>query len=251
MTDNVLTSIAERLVQAVNEKYDFAEVAEILTVEDVTTDTSIRRFIESIDRMKNSDYTNSTYVYDRARSEKICLALVKSVANSDSFIFRRDPEIKIRQRLGIEKLKKNRLFATASITLALGSSEIYYYNGKESSEAIPLKEIDSLRSSDAVSILNAVFNCSTMELLPAIIEHGSEFDFSLPIDDKEVYEIFEREDEDKVHQIIDDAVSNSLISLDSAIILVLEMQHGAKNLTSQDLSSQVTRGISIDLKEFR
>ena len=90
-----------------------------------------------------------------------------------------------------------------------------------------------------------------MELLPAIIEHGSEFDFSLPIDDKEVYEIFEREDEDKVHQIIDDAVSNSLISLDSAIILVLEMQHGAKNLTSQDLSSQVTRGISIDLKEFR
>lgn len=251
MTDNVLTSIAERLVQAVNEKHDFAEDAEILTVEDVATDTPMRRFIENIDRMKNSDYTSSAIVYDRARSEKICLALVKSVANLDNFIFRRDPEIKIRQRLGITKLKKNSLFATASIELALGSSEIYYYNGKESSEAIPLKEIDSLRSSDAVSLLNAVFNCSTMELLPAIIEHGSEFDFSLPIDDKEVYEIFEREDEDKVHQIIDDAVSNSLISLDSAIILVLEMQHGAKNLTSQDLSSQVTRGISIDLKEFR
>lgn len=251
MTDNVLTSIAERLVQAVNEKYDFAEDAEILTVEDVATDTPMRRFIENIDRMKNSDYTSSAIVYDRARSEKICLALAKSVANSDNFIFRRDPEIKIRQRLGIEKLKKNSLFATASITLELGSSEIYYYNGKESSEARPLKEIDALRSSNAVDILNAAFNCSTIELLPAIIEHGSEFDFSLPIDDKEVYEIFEREDEDKVHQIIDDAVSNSLISLDSAIILVLEMQHGAKNLTSQDLSSQVTRGISIDLKEFR
>lgn len=251
MTDNVLTSIAERLVQAVNEKYDFAEDSEILTVEDVTTDTSLRRFVENIDRMKNSDYTNSTILYDRTRSEKICLALVKSVANSDNFIFRRDPEIKIRQRLGIEKLKKNSLFATASITLELGSSEIYYYDGKESSEAIPLKEIDSLRSSDAVSILNAVFNCSTMELLPTIIEHGSEFDFSLPIDDKEVYEIVEREDEDKVHQIIDDAVSNSLISLDSAIILVLEMQEGAKNLTNLDLPSQVTRGIEINLKEFR
>lgn len=68
MTDNVLTSIAERLVQAVNEKYDFAEDSEILTAEDVTTNTSMRQFIEGIDRMKNSDYTNSTYVYDRARS---------------------------------------------------------------------------------------------------------------------------------------------------------------------------------------
>lgn len=102
-----------------------------------------------------------------------------------------------------------------------------------------------------MSILNAVFNCSTIELLPAIVEHGSEFDFSLPIDEKEVYEIVEREDEDKVHQIIDDAVSNSLISLDSAIILVLEMREGAKNLTNLDLPSQVTRGIEINLKEFR
>lgn len=251
MTDNVLTSIAERLVQAINERYDFAEDAEILTVEDVTTCMSMRRFIEDIDRMKNSDYTDSTFVYDRARSEKICLDLVRSIANSDNFIFRRDPEIKIRQRLGIEKLKKNSLFATASIELKLGSSEIYYYNSKESSEAIPLKEIDSLRASDAVDILNAVFNCSTIELLPAIVEHGSEFDFSLPIDEKEVYEIVEKEDEEKVYQIIDDAVANSLISLDSAIILALETREGTKDLTNLDLPRQATRGIWIDLKEFR
>ena len=110
---------------------------------------------------------------------------------------------------------------------------------------------DNIMRESPVTILEHLFSCSTLEVLSAIIEQGSQFDLSVPIYSEDAREILESEDEDQVYQIIDDAIANGMIDFEKIVTLVYQKESGLTDLTEQNLSNSVDCQFEIDLDSIR
>lgn len=251
MSNEIAYEIAAQIVDRINEMLELDYDDDILSSDEILNSSVIRQLLDQAECADTGDYVSYEFVFDRVKSEDIALALTDLEAGHDSYIYKRDSDVKVRARLEIEKVDSVTLDVQFEIFSDLGSAEVYIVDrGNYGHEAMRLND-DKMMHESPVTILESLFSCSTLEVLSAIIDQGSQFDLSVPIYSEDALEISESEDEDRVYQIIDDAVANGMIDFEKIVTLVYQKESGLTDLTEQDLSNSVSCQFEIDLDSIR
>lgn len=251
MSNEIAYEIAAQIVDGINEILELDYDDDILSSDEILNSSAIRQLLDQAEYADTGDYVSYDFVFDRNKSEQIAFALTDLEAGHDSYIYKRDSDVKVRARLEIEKVDNATLGVQFEIFSDLGSAEVYIVDrGNYGHEAMRLNDDNIMRESP-VTILEHLFSCSTLEVLSAIIEQGSQFDLSVPIYSEDAREILESEDEDQVYQIIDDAIANGMIDFEKIVTLVYQKESGLTDLTEQNLSNSVDCQFEIDLDSIR
>ena len=251
MSSEIAYDIAAQISDGINEILELDYDDDILSSDEILNSSAIRQFLDQAEYADVGDYVSYEFVFDRAKSEDIALVLTDLEAGHDSYIYKRDSDVKVRAKLEIEKVDNVTLDVKFEIFSDLGSAEVYIVDrGNYGHEAMRLNNDVMMRESP-MTILEHLFSCSTMEVLSAIIDQGSQFDLSVPIYSEDAHEISESEDEDRVYQIIDDAVASGMIDFEKIVTLVYQRESGLTDLTDQNLSNSVDCQFEIDLDSIR
>lgn len=251
MSNEIVSEIAAQISDGINEILELDYDDDILSSDEILNSSAIRQLLDQAEYADTGDYVSYELVFDRAKSEDIALALTDLEVGQDSYIYKRDSDVKVRAKLEIEKIDSVTLDVQFEIFSDLGSAEVYIVDrANHGHEAIRLNDDNMMRESP-VTILEHLFSCSTMEVLSAIIDQGAQFDLSVPIYSEDANEILESEDEDRVYQIIDDAVANRMIDFEKIVTLVYQKESGLTDLTDRDLSNSVDCQFEIDLGSIR
>lgn len=251
MSNEIAYEIAVQIADGINEMLELDYDDDILSVNEILNSGAIRQLLDQAEYADAGDYVSYEFAFDRAKSERIALALADLEASHDNYIYKRDNDVKVRTKLEIEKVDSATLDVQFDLSSNLGASEVYIIDkDNRGYEAIRLND-DKLMHESPVTILEHLFNCSTLEVLSAVINQGAQFNLAVPISSEDAHAILENENEEQVYQIVDEAVANGMIDFEKIVMLTYQKEYGLTDLTDKNLSSSANCQFEIDLDSVR